>query len=55
MGLADKLSDALAGHADEVKAAVEKAGDLIDEKTGGKFASAVDQVQEKVEEAIEKK
>ncbi|MDR1806702.1 MAG: antitoxin, partial [Propionibacteriaceae bacterium] len=55
MGLADQLSDALSGHADEIKAGIEKAGDLVDEKTGGKFASQVDQVQEKLEGLLGKK
>jgi hypothetical protein len=54
MGLADQLSDALKEHADEVKAGIEKAGDLIDDKTGGKFASQVDQVQQKLEGALGK-
>ena len=54
MGLTDKLSDALAGHVDEIKAGIEKAGDFIDEKTGGKFASQVDQVQSKLDEAVDK-
>jgi hypothetical protein len=54
MGLTDKLSAALTEHADEVKAGIEKVGDLVDEKTGGKFASQVDQVQEKLESALGK-
>jgi hypothetical protein len=55
MGLADKLSEALKEHADEVKAGIEKVGDLVDEKTGGKYASQVDQVQEQLENALGKK
>jgi hypothetical protein len=54
MGLADQLSDALKGHADEIEAGIEKAGDLIDGKTGGKYASQVDQVQTKLEDAVKK-
>ncbi|WP_328322743.1 Rv0909 family putative TA system antitoxin [Kribbella sp. NBC_00382] len=33
---------------DKIKAGVEKAGDLIDKQTGGKYADKVDSVQEKV-------
>lgn len=33
---------------DKIKAGVEKAGDLIDKQTGGKYAEKVDSVQEKV-------
>ncbi|GAA0616154.1 antitoxin [Kribbella sandramycini] len=33
---------------DKIKAGVQKAGDLIDQQTGGKYAEKVDSVQEKV-------
>ncbi|MEV6284629.1 antitoxin [Kribbella sp. NPDC051770] len=33
---------------DKIKAGVEKAGDLIDKQTGGKYAEKVDSVQQKV-------
>jgi hypothetical protein len=33
---------------DKIKAGVEKAGDLIDKQTGGKYAEKVDAVQQKV-------
>ena len=33
---------------DKIKAGVEKAGDLIDKQTGGKYADKVDSVQQKV-------
>ncbi|MGZ0146542.1 antitoxin [Kribbella sp. WER1] len=33
---------------DKIKAGVEKAGDLIDKQTGGKYADKVDAVQQKV-------
>lgn len=50
MGIFDKVTEAAAGHADEIRGAAEagidKAGDLIDAKTGGKFAGQVDQAQD---------
>ncbi len=46
MGLSDKISNAVAGHEDQVKAGVDKVGDLVDEKTGGKYAGQVDQAQD---------
>ena len=33
---------------DKIKAGVEKAGDLVDKQTGGKYAEKVDAVQQKV-------
>ncbi len=46
MGLSDKISNAVAGHEDAVKAGIDKVGDIVDEKTGSKYAGQVDQVQD---------
>ena len=49
MGLGDlvgKAKDLAQQNASAVEGAVEKVGDIVDEKTGGKFASAVDKVQD---------
>lgn len=46
MGIFDKAKDLAGQHADQVDGAVDKAGDMLDEKTGGKFAGQVDQGQE---------
>lgn len=54
MGLLDKIKGMLSGNADKVKDGVDKAGDMIDEKTGGKYADKVDMAQDKVEEIIDK-
>ena len=53
MGLLDKIKGMLGGNADKVKEGVEKAGDMIDDKTDGKYADKVDMAQEKVEEIID--
>ena len=53
MGLLDKVKGLLGGNADKVKEGVEKAGDMIDEKTDGKYADQVDMAQDKVEELID--
>ena len=37
-------------HDDQVDQAIEKAGDLVDDKTDGKFADKVDQAQDIAEE-----
>jgi len=38
---------------DKIKAGVEKAGDLIDKQTGGKYADKVDAVQQKTGEYVD--
>jgi hypothetical protein len=38
---------------DKIKAGVEKAGDLIDKQTGGKYADKIDSVQEKVGDYVD--
>ena len=39
---------------DKVGEAIDKAGDIVDEKTGGKFAAAVDKVQDAAKDAADK-
>ena len=39
---------------DKIKAGVEKAGDMIDKQTGGKYAEKVDAVQQKVGDYVDK-
>jgi hypothetical protein len=46
MGIFDKAKDALSEHSEQVDKGIDKGGDLIDEKTGGKYVSQVDQGQE---------
>lgn len=49
MGLFDDLQgnahDLIAANEEAIKDGIEKVGDLVDEHTGGKFASQVDVVQ----------
>lgn len=49
MGLFDdlkgKAQELIEGNEDAIKDGIEKAGDFVDEKTGGKFADQVDAVQ----------
>ena len=46
MGIFDRAKDALSGQREHLDAAVEKVGDLVDEKTEGKYAEQVDKGQE---------
>lgn len=52
MGIFDSAKDLLKGHEAEAAAAVDKAGDMIDEKTGGKYAEQVDQGQAMIKEQL---
>lgn len=47
MGFLDDAKKFAAEHADQVEQGIEKAGDLVDRKTGGKYADKVDQAQDK--------
>ncbi|ALV45403.1 MT0933-like antitoxin protein [Arthrobacter alpinus] len=40
-----KAEGLIGSHGDQIKDGIEKAGDFVDEKTGGKFADKVDGVQ----------
>ena len=52
MGIFDKAKDALSGHSEQVDAGIEKAGDMVDEKTEGKYAEQVDQGQEMAKDKL---
>ncbi len=54
MGILDNLGDLAKGHEDKIEAGIEQAGDLVDEKTGGKFADQVDQVQDLAKDQLDK-
>ncbi|NKZ12480.1 antitoxin [Mycolicibacterium septicum] len=54
MGFLDKAKDLLSQNADKVEQAIDKAGDVIDEKTQGKFSGAVDKAQEAAKNALDK-
>ncbi len=54
MGFLDKAKDLLSQNADKVDSAIDKAGDIVDQKTGGKYAEQVDKAQEAAKKAIHK-
>ncbi|AIY45229.1 antitoxin [Mycolicibacterium fortuitum] len=54
MGFLDKAKDLLSQNADKVEQAIEKAGDIVDEKTQGKYSGVVDKAQEAAKNAINK-
>lgn len=52
-GLAEKAKEVVAENADKIEASIDKAGDFIDEKTGGQYADKVDLAQEKVKQVAD--
>jgi MT0933-like antitoxin protein len=57
MGLLDrfrsKAAQTVDDHGDQVGQGIEKAGDVVDDKTGGKYSDKVDTAQEKATDALE--
>jgi hypothetical protein len=52
MGIFDKAKDALSGQGDKVDAGVEKVGDMVDEKTEGKYGEHVDTGQDMAKDKL---
>jgi len=53
MAFLDKVKSLLAKNADKVDTAIDKAGDIVDQKTQGKYAQHVDKVQEAAKKAVD--
>ncbi|KHO17644.1 antitoxin [Mycolicibacterium setense] len=54
MGFLDKVKDLLSKNADKVDTAIDKAGDIVDQKTQGKYSQHVDKAQDAAKGAIRK-
>jgi hypothetical protein len=54
MGFLDKVKDVLSKNADKVETAIDKAGDVVDQKTQGKYSEQIDKAQEAAKNAIDK-
>jgi hypothetical protein len=54
MGLLDKVKDLVSKNKGTVDTAIDKAGDVVDSKTKGKYASTVDKVQDAAKKAVDK-
>jgi MT0933-like antitoxin protein len=52
MGIFDKAKDAMSGRQDKVDVGVEKAGDMVDERTDSRYAEQVDQGQEMAKDKL---
>jgi antitoxin protein of toxin-antitoxin system len=49
----DKAGDLASEHGDKVKEGMEKAGDFVDEKTGGKHSDKIDKGVEKGQDLVD--
>jgi hypothetical protein len=54
MALLDKVKDLLSKNKDKVDTAIDKAGDMVDKKTQGKYAQHVDKAQEAAKNQLNK-
>lgn len=54
MGFLDKAKSLLSQNADKVEQVIDKAGDIVDEKTQGKYSQHVDKAQEAAKNALSK-
>jgi hypothetical protein len=54
MAFLDKVKSLLAKNDDKVDSAIDKAGDIVDQKTQGKYTQQVDKVQEAAKKAVDK-
>ena len=54
MGFLDKVKSLVSQNADKVDQAIDKAADIVDQKTQGKYASQVDKVQDAAKNAVDK-
>ncbi|PYI67609.1 hypothetical protein CVV68_09180 [Arthrobacter livingstonensis] len=48
-----KAEGLIGGHQDQIKDGIEKAGDFVDDKTGGKFKDKVDGVQQSASDYVD--
>lgn len=52
MSMLDKLKGLVKGHEDTARKGVDKTGDMVDKKTGGKHESQVDSAQQKMNDQL---
>ena len=54
MGILDSIKGALKGHSDEAEKALDKAGDLVDDRTDHQHSSQIDTAVDKVGDVLDK-
>ncbi len=53
MGLFDKAKDLAQEHADKLDGVIDKAADVVDEKTGGKYSEKIDKAADAARNALD--
>ena len=51
--LQDKAAGFVGGNADKIKGGIDKTGNFVDEKTGGKYSDKIDGIQSKASDAVD--
>lgn len=54
MSIMDKVKGMLGQHSDKAREGVDRAGDMVDDRTGGKHAKQVDMAQDKANDYIDR-
>ena len=54
MGFMDKIKKAVGGNADKADGVIDKAADLIDDKTGNKHSDKIDEAAKKAKGVVDK-
>jgi antitoxin protein of toxin-antitoxin system len=54
VGLMDKVKSMFGQHSDKIEGGIDKGGDFIDDRTGGKHAAHVDKGQDAAKDALRK-
>ncbi|MCV7220954.1 antitoxin [Mycolicibacterium elephantis] len=54
MAFLDKVKNLVARNADKVGTAIDKAGDIVDQKTQGKYAQHIDKAQDAAKKYVNK-
>lgn len=49
----NKIEGLVEGHGDKVKEGLDKAGDIVDDKTGGKYGDQIDGAVDKAKGAVD--
>ncbi|UUN27581.1 antitoxin [Streptomyces sp. FIT100] len=52
MSMMDKIKQMLKGHEDQASKGIDKAGDMVDDKTQGKYKGQVDTAQDKLKDQL---
>jgi uncharacterized protein YjbJ (UPF0337 family) len=54
MSILDKVKDLLKGKSEQVDGAIDKAADVADDKTGGKYTEKIDSAADKAKDIVDK-